>query len=81
MTALNNEDVLSLIGLGIVSTAFGFSGFYLLIKRAGARVRDNRGCGFSSEKIDGLQITGIILVLLGIFIINKPKFDTRRKHS
>jgi len=50
MTALNNEDILSLIGLGIVSTAFGFSGFYLLIKRAGARVRDNRGCGFSSRE-------------------------------
>ena len=90
MTVLNTEDVLSLLGLGVVGTAFGFSGFYLLIKRAGPFFTSLlgylapvfgiiAGVVFLHEKIDGLQIAGIILVLLGIFIINKPKFDNLRK--
>jgi len=90
MTVLNTEDVLSLIGLGVISTAFGFSGFYLLIKRAGPFFTSLlgylapvfgiiAGVVFLHEKIDALQIAGIILVLLGIFIINKPKFDKLRK--
>lgn len=90
MTVLNTEDVLSLLGLGVVSTAFGFSGFYLLIKRAGPFFTSLlgylapvfgiiAGVVFLHEKIDALQIAGIILVLLGIFIINKPKFDNLRK--
>jgi O-acetylserine/cysteine efflux transporter len=90
MTAFNSEDVLSLIGLGVVSTALGFSGYYLLIKKAGPFFTSLlgylapvfgvvAGVVFLHEEIDGLQITGIILVLLGIFLINKPKFDTLRK--
>ncbi len=90
MTVLNTEDVLSLLGLGVVSTAFGFSGFYLLVKRAGPFFTSLlgylapvfgiiAGVVFLHEKIDALQIAGIILVLLGIFIIYKPKFDNLRK--
>jgi len=90
MTALNTENVSSLIGLGVLSTALGFSGYYLLIKRAGPFFTSLlgylapvfgiiAGVVFLHEKIDGLQIAGIILVLLGIFIINKPKFDKLRK--
>lgn len=90
MTALNTEVVLSLIGLGVVSTALGFSGYYLLIKRAGPFFTSLlgylapvfgiiAGVVFLHEKIDGLQIAGIIFVLLGLFLINKPKFDSLRK--
>ncbi|MEQ9618343.1 MAG: DMT family transporter [Deltaproteobacteria bacterium] len=90
MTALNTEALLSLIGLGVISTALGFSGFYLLIKRAGPFFTSLlgylapvfgiiAGVAFLHEEIDGLQIAGIILVLLGIFLINKPKFDSLRK--
>ena len=90
MTALNTEVVLSLIGLGVVSTALGFSGYYLLIKRAGPFFASLlgylapvfgiiAGVVFLHEKIDGLQIAGIIFVLLGLFLINKPKFDSLRK--
>ena len=91
-TVLNPEDVLSLIGLGVVSTALGFSGYYLLIQRAGPFFTSLlgylapvfgiiAGVVFLHDEIDGLQIAGIMFVLLGIFVINKPKFDSLRKPS
>ncbi|MDA2920764.1 DMT family transporter [Desulfobacterota bacterium AH_259_B03_O07] len=85
MADLNVEDVWSLIGLGVISTAVAFSGYYVLLKRAGPFFTSLvgylapvfgviAGVIFLHEHIDLLQIVGIFLVLLGVFLVNKPKF-------
>ena len=86
MTHPDTEAVLSLIGLGVISTGFGFGGYYVLIKRAGPFFTSLlgylapvfgviAGVIFLHESITGLQIIGIISVLLGVFLVNKPKLD------
>lgn len=69
-----------------MSTGFGFGGYYVLIKRAGPFFTSLlgylapifgviAGVIFLHESITGLQIIGILSVLLGVFLVNKPKFD------
>ena len=88
----NYQSVFSLLTLGIFSTALAFSGFYLLIKRAGPFFPTLlgyiapvfgiiAGVIFLNEKIDSLQVIGIIFVLIGIILINKTKFGDLRKTS
>ena len=90
MADLNTEDVLSLIGLGVISTAVLFSGYYVLLKRAGPFFTSLlgyfapvfgviAGVIFLHEHINLLQILGIFLVLLGVLLINKPKWDNLHK--
>ena len=82
---LNNEGIFSLLALGVLSTALAFSGFYLLIKRAGPFFPTLlgyiapvfgliAGVIFLDESVDFLQVIGIVLVLIGIVLINKTKF-------
>ncbi len=84
MTPLNTENILALLGLAVISTAFGFSGYYLLIDRAGPFFTSLIGylapvfgvifgVVFLYNRFGMLQLAGIVLVLLGIIIINKQK--------
>ena len=84
MTPLNTENILALLGLAVISTAFGFSGYYLLIDRAGPFFTSLIGylapvfgvifgVVFLNNRFGMLQLAGIVLVLLGIIIINKQK--------
>ena len=89
--SFNYQSVFSLLTLGVFSTALAFSGFYLLIKRAGPFFPTLlgyiapvfgiiAGVIFLHESIDYLQALGIVLVLLGIILINKTKFGDLTKH-
>ena len=90
MADLNIEDVLSLIGLGVISTAVVFSGYYVLLKRAGPFFTSLLGYFapvfgvivgviFLHEHINLLQIVGFFLVLLGVLLVNKQKLDNLHK--
>jgi len=86
-TDLDIKIIFSLIGLGMISTALVFSGYYILLKRAGSFFTSLvgylapisgviAGVVFLHESIVMLQIVGIFLVLLGVFFINIPKLQT-----
>jgi len=81
---LNAENVSALLGLGVISTAFMFLSYYILLKRAGALFTSLlgylapisgiiAGVIFLHESIVLLQIIGIILVLFGVFLVSIPK--------
>jgi drug/metabolite transporter (DMT)-like permease len=83
-TVLDLKNTLALLALGVVSTALVFSGYYLLLKRAGALFTSLvgylapisgvvAGVFFLHERVVSTQIVGILLVLLGVFLINVPK--------
>lgn len=87
MTKLNTENLSALLGLGVISTALGFSGFYLLIKRAGPFFASLlgylapvfgivAGVIFLSDPVDAMQIAGIALVLCGILLVNLKKLGS-----
>ncbi len=91
-TDLDVENVLALIGLGVISTSLVFSGYYILLKRAGPLFTSLlgyiapvfgviAGVIFLHESIGMIQIIGILLVLLGIFLINIPKLHTAVKQN
>jgi drug/metabolite transporter (DMT)-like permease len=84
---LDVKNVLALLGLGIISTALVFSGYYILLRRAGPFFTSLvgylapisgviAGVIFLHESIVMLQIIGIFLVLLGVFFVNIPKLQT-----
>ncbi len=84
MIPLNTENILALLGLAVISTAFGFSGYYLLIDRAGPFFTSLIGylapvfgvifgVIFLDNRFSMLQLLGIVFVLLGIVLINKKK--------
>jgi len=84
MTHLDTENVLALIGLGVISTALGFSGYYILLDRAGPFFTSLigyiapvfgviAGVVFLNNHFSLLQLVGIFLVLLGIVLINIQK--------
>lgn len=86
-TDLDTKNVLALLGLGVISTALVFSGYYILLKRAGPFFTSLvgyltpisgvvAGVIFLHESIVVLQIIGILLVLLGVFLVNIPKLQT-----
>jgi len=86
-TDLDFKIIFSLIGLGMISTALVFSGYYILLKRAGPFFTSLvgylapisgviAGVIFLHESIVVLQIIGILLVLLGVFLVNIPKLQT-----
>jgi len=85
-TEFDTKIILSLVGLGVISTALVFSGYYVLLKRAGPFFTSLvgylapisgvvAGFIFLHESIVMLQIVGIFLVLLGVFFINIPKIQ------
>jgi len=91
-TDIDVENVLALIGLGVISTALVFSGYYILLKRAGPLFTSLlgyiapvfgviAGVIFLHESIGMIQIIGILLVLLGIFLVNLPKLHTAVKQN
>lgn len=72
------------IVLGVIPTATGFAAFYYLIKRAGPLFASTTfylmpifGMLFAvvslGEKTDALQIVGIGVVILGLYLINRAK--------
>lgn len=84
MVPFNTENILALLGLAVISTAFGFSGYYFLIDRAGPFFTSLLGylapvfgvifgVVFLDNRFNTLQLVGISLVLLGIVLINKQK--------
>lgn len=84
MVPFNTENILALLGLAVISTAFGFSGYYFLIDRAGPFFTSLLGylapvfgvifgVVFLDNRFNTLQLVGIALVLLGIVLINKQK--------
>ena len=88
-TVFDFKNILSLLALGVVSTALVFSGYYILLKRAGAFFTSMvgylapisgvvAGVIFLHERIVTMQIFGILLVLLGVFLVNVPKLGLQR---
>jgi len=84
MVTFNTENILALLGLAVISTAFGFSGYYFLIDRAGPFFTSLLGylapvfgvifgVVFLDNRFNTLQLVGIALVMLGIVLINKQK--------
>ena len=84
MVPFNTENILALLGLAVISTAFGFSGYYFLIDRAGPFFTSLLGylapvfgvifgVVFLDNRFNTLQLVGIALVMLGIVLINKQK--------
>lgn len=84
LSAFNVDNVLSLIGFGVLSTAILFAGYYILLKRAGPMFTSLvgylapisgviAGVIFLHESVGMTQIIGIVLILLGIFLVNIPK--------
>lgn len=80
----STENLLALLGLGVISTALMFLSYYILLKRAGALFTSLlgylapisgivAGVIFLNEKIGTMQILGIFLVLLGVFLVSLPK--------
>lgn len=91
-TVLDAKNVLSLLGLGIISTALVFSGYYILLKRAGPFFTSSvgylapisgvvAGVIFLDESLVAMQIAGICLVLSGIFLVNIPKLQASFRHD
>lgn len=92
MVHFNTENILALLGLAVISTAFGFSGYYFLIDRAGPFFTSLLGylapvfgvifgVIFLDNRFNTIQLVGIALVLLGIVLINKQKlFSIFIKH-
>jgi len=87
MIGLNTEALFSLIALSVISTALVFSGYYVLLKRAGPFFTSLlgylvpvfgviAGAVFLHEKLTILQIIGVLFVLLGVLLVNKPKLHT-----
>lgn len=83
-TEFNAGDVSALLGLGIISTALVFAGYYVLLKRAGPYFTSLvgylapvsgvvAGVVFLHERMVFMQVVGIFLVLFGVFLINIPK--------
>ena len=84
-TELDTKNLLALLGLGVISTALVFSGYYTLLKRAGPFFTSLMGylapisgvvAGviFLQESLVLAQIAGIFLVLVGVLLVNIPKF-------
>jgi len=87
MIGLNTEALFSLIVLSVISTALVFSGYYVLLKRAGPFFTSLlgylvpvfgviAGAVFLHEKLTILQIIGVLFVLIGVLLVNKPKLHT-----
>ena len=79
------DTILSELALAIICTASSYFGYFYLIKSAGAFFASFifyflpifgllEGRIFRSEPITILQIAGVALVILGIYIINREKF-------
>jgi drug/metabolite transporter (DMT)-like permease len=84
MIPFNTDNILALLGLAVISTAFGFSGYYFLIDRAGPFFTSLLGylapvfgvifgVVFLDNHFNTSQLIGIVLVLFGIVLINKQK--------
>lgn len=79
------ETILSELALGVICTASGYFGYYFIIHRAGAYFSSFifyfipvfgllSGHLFLKEKVDISQIIGVIIVLAGVYLINREKF-------
>lgn len=77
--------IVSELGLSLVSTASGFVVFYYLVNKAGALFASTvfylmpvfgmlSGIVFLGDKINASQVAGIVIVLLGIYLIDREKF-------
>jgi len=84
-TPITSDNILIELGLGIISTAFAVLGYYVLIKRADPFFASISlylvpvfGVVLSffilGERVDRLQIVGIAVVLLGVYLINRANF-------
>jgi len=83
-TPITAENILVELGIGVISTAFAVCGYYFLIKRSGPFFASISlylvpvfGVVFSflilGERLTALQIVGIAVVLLGVYLINRVK--------
>lgn len=83
-TPWNNDNMLAELALGIIPTASGYVGFYYLINKAGAFFASTvfylvpvfgmlSGVIFLGDKTSLMQIVGIGVVLLGIYLIDREK--------
>ena len=79
------ENIPALLALGVISTALMFLGYYILLKRAGALFTSLlgylapvsgiiAGIIFLNESIRFSQAAGVVLVLIGVFLVSYPKF-------
>ncbi len=79
------ETIGSELALAIICTASGYFGYFYLIKTAGAFFASFifyflpifgllEGHIFRGESVSITQIAGVIIVILGIYIINREKF-------
>ena len=84
-TPLTSDNILFELGLGVISTASAVLGYYYLIKRAGPLFASISfymvpvfGVVFSflilREQITASQVLGILIVLIGVFLINRETF-------
>lgn len=83
-TPLSSVNIVVELGLGVISTAGAVLGYYVLIKRAGPFFASINfylvpvfGVVFSflilDEVISVTQVLGIIIVLFGVYLINRVK--------
>ncbi len=80
-----SDTILSELALGIICTASGYFGFYYLIHKAGPYFTSFifyfipifgllSGHIFRNENVSILQIVGVAVVLIGIYLVNREKF-------
>lgn len=76
------ENILAELALGVVCTASGYFGYYYLLRKAGAYFTSFIfyfipvfgllvGYWAFDEKVSGIQMVGVVLVLVGVYMINK----------
>ena len=76
------DNILSELMLGVVCTASGYFGYYYLLRNAGAYFTSFIfyfipvfgllvGYMAFNEKVTGIQMVGVVLVLVGVYMINK----------
>ena len=85
MTPVTSENILVELGLGVISTASALLAYFFLIKHSGPFFASIGlymvpvfGVVFSflilKENLTVFQVLGIVIVLVGVYLINKEKF-------
>jgi len=84
-TPINEDNLLSELVLGVISTASGFVGYYYILNKAGPFFSSITfyfipvfgvvaGMLILGEKVTVSQVIGIIVVFSGVYLINREKF-------
>jgi len=84
-STITEKGIIAELYMGLISTASAFIAYYLLIKRAGPFfasisfyfVPISGVIGsflILGERLNGLQLVGIVVVLFGVYLINREKF-------